>query len=291
MKDSRTLLDLDPLLASSRKALLSLTEVKVHRTWSEFYVASARGGLINLDFDEWYSRLEPFLFSVAQLLKTYAILTHRCKTLLICCRCRDVALSFLGFRHMLHAIQSNVHHAGEIRGDESVLVEPRMLINVVHHLMNMLASHLDSAVSGNIPIAAIDWDTFEALLGKDGKESEWSARLFDLSMTESPRGTYMYRLLDEGHSEDYGMRLREEIEIVRGRVSVAKSGMPLTIPFSPFFRRFSHIPILNVWPHFPTFANSMVESGSRRFTRITDGAGVEVQAHALLEPEEVGLPY
>lgn len=125
---------------------------------------------------------------------------------------------------MLQTLQSSTLHAGFTREDESCVVESRMLINVVHHLLIILGNYLGSVVRGDTPVTATDWETFEALLGKDGKDSVWAARLFDLSMIEPESGTYMDRLLEERHSEDYGSKLREEIEIVRGCISVAKSG-------------------------------------------------------------------
>lgn len=83
LKEFWTHLDLDPLLASSRKALTSVTEVEVHRIWSEFYVASARGGLISSDLDEWYFRMDPFLVNIEQLLNECAVLYFHCGALLI----------------------------------------------------------------------------------------------------------------------------------------------------------------------------------------------------------------
>lgn len=96
VKETWTHLNLDPLLASSRKALTSVTEVKIHRMWSEFYAASAPGGLISSDLGEWYLRIGPFLGNVEHLFTEYAVLKFHCGALLIMLSLQRGRAIFLG---------------------------------------------------------------------------------------------------------------------------------------------------------------------------------------------------
>lgn len=54
--DRRVDPDADPLLASSRKALISVTEVQIQKLWSKFYVALSPEGPMSLEIvDSWLS--------------------------------------------------------------------------------------------------------------------------------------------------------------------------------------------------------------------------------------------
>ncbi len=54
-------LDSDPLLNSSRKALISVTEVELQKLMSECYVHCAPNGILYSDFDQWAPYFDSFL--------------------------------------------------------------------------------------------------------------------------------------------------------------------------------------------------------------------------------------
>ncbi len=54
-------METDPLLTSSRTALISVTEVEFQKLWSDLYVAISSGGRITVvDYSQWASYLDIF---------------------------------------------------------------------------------------------------------------------------------------------------------------------------------------------------------------------------------------
>ncbi|KLO16627.1 hypothetical protein SCHPADRAFT_926465 [Schizopora paradoxa] len=189
LKESSTEIEVDPLLASSRKALISVTEV-------EFYVATAPGGLISKDAKQWFIGMDSFILKLERLLK------------------EEVALSFLGLRHILHTFQNATHFIGAVREDASWISQSDKFVRVIFHLMGILRNYLESMLRGDVSVAAIDWDTLEAILGRDGSDSIWVARLFSLYSYEFQEEDCIGELLDRRSSDVYGSSIREEIDVI-----------------------------------------------------------------------------
>ncbi len=73
---------LDPLLASSRMVLVSVTEVEFQNLWSEFYMAiSLDGGTTVADLNHWDAYIDFFQSDMLRLLRRYVPATichHSC---------------------------------------------------------------------------------------------------------------------------------------------------------------------------------------------------------------------
>lgn len=199
--------DMDPLLASSRKALISITEVGIQKSWSYFYMTSAPGGIIALpEPDEWRARMETFLVGFNEWFLKYVFLpkVFGFNLTFFSCLLREDTLvfSFLGLRHILHNAEITTAYVTSFHDDDRWPAQSEALINIVHHLLSALTLWIQLAIRNEIPPTVIDWDTLEALLGREGKEPVWSSQLQGLISAGSQFGAH-----EEG--------IVEELEIVR----------------------------------------------------------------------------
>jgi len=157
----------DPLLDSSRKALISITEVGIQKIWSSFYVASAQDGLLfSGDGHRFNVCIEYFFQEFSNWFD------------------KDIALSFLTLRHLLHTMQTFSGQAAIVVHGHDVEWARRsnVLVIILHQLLNVMLKFLSVALSDSSKVRtdAIDWDTLEALLGREGRESAWMTQLFNL---------------------------------------------------------------------------------------------------------------
>jgi len=167
--------DVDPLLASSRKALISVTEVGIQKIWSEFYVASTHNGLLfSNDMERWYACID---FFIPEFSKWFY---------------KDISLSFLSLRHLLHTMQMFSRQAATIHDGAEWAPQTSVLVIIVHQLLNVVFKFLTLALSNNSEVLtyAIDWDTLEALLGREGEESAWATQLRNLTFADPDLGDY-----------------------------------------------------------------------------------------------------
>jgi len=172
--------DVDPLLASSRKALISVTEVGFQKSWSDFYVASTPGGLISSDDKKkWYSCMNSFLSNVGKWFL------------------KDTALSFLGLRHILHYMEITTSYITNVQDDDQWASQSEHLINIMHHLLSILNNWFRFNLLNEVPATAIDWETLEALLGNGGAESEWWTRLRGLLFRGSDFGRFGNTIVED----------------------------------------------------------------------------------------------
>ncbi len=93
---------------------------------------------------------------------------------------------------------ATIHDSAEWAPQTSVLVI------IVHQLLNVVFKFLTLALSNNSEVLtyAIDWDTLEALLGREGEESAWATQLCNLTFADPDLG-------------DFGDGFFEQIDAVR----------------------------------------------------------------------------
>jgi len=139
--------DSDPLLTSSRKALISVAEVEFQKLWSNFYVAISSGGDITVDDDiddtRWAAYVDLFRSDLQCLLE------------------KNPPLSFLSVRHMVHALQmvTNMFETIDVSVSICWIKRRELLACVLGSVLRRTFLFIDQA----IPTFDMDWDCVDEL--------------------------------------------------------------------------------------------------------------------------------
>jgi len=152
--------DLEPLLASSQKALISVTEVGIQKLMSEFYVAiSSDGFMSSVGYEQWLSYIAGFATRLEGWLG------------------KDVTLSFLGLRHISHGVpfaMQAILESINVPDQHDLIAKYSLALDALALALVLWLCSFDSPNRVDIPTHAIDWDSLEAFLGAEGKKPTWS---------------------------------------------------------------------------------------------------------------------